>query len=127
MVEGNLSDIIRTSLDGIRELTESDTFVGGAIETKSGVTVIPVSKISLGFATGGVDFGQKKINAAQNFGGGGGSGVSITPMAFLAVKPDGEINLVKLYESEHTESTAQKVVDLIARAPRLIDEIKSRF
>lgn len=127
MVEGNLSDIIRTSLDGIRELTESDTFVGGAIETKSGVTVIPVSKISLGFATGGVDFGQKKINAAQNFGGGGGSGVSITPMAFLAVKADGEINLVKLYESEHTESTAQKVVDLIARAPRLIDEIKSRF
>lgn len=127
MHEGNLSDIIRTSLDGIRELTESDTFVGGAIETKSGVTVIPVSKISLGFATGGVDFGQKKINAQQNFGGGGGSGVSITPMAFLAVQPNGEIKLVKLYENEKAETTTQKIVDLIARAPRLIDEIKSRF
>lgn len=127
MHEGNLSDIIRTSLDGIRELTESDTFVGGAIETKSGVTVIPVSKISLGFATGGVDFGQKKINAQQNFGGGGGSGVSITPMAFLAVQPNGEIKLVKLYENEKAETTTQKIVDLIAHAPRLIDEIKSRF
>ena len=126
MVEGNLSDIIRTSLEGIRELTESDTFVGGAIETKSGVTVIPVSKISLGFATGGVDFGQKKINSNQNFGGGGGSGVSITPMAFLTVKPSGEVNLVKLYESEHTD-TASKVIDLISRAPHLIDQIKSRF
>ena len=126
MVEGNLSDIIRTSLDGIRELTESDTFVGGAIETKSGVTVIPVSKISLGFATGGVDFGQKKISTNQNFGGGGGSGVSITPMAFLTIKPDGDVKLVKLYESEQND-TASKVIDLISRAPHLIDQIKSRF
>ena len=126
-MQGNLSDIIRASLDGIRELTESDTFVGGAIETNSGVTVIPVSKISLGFATGGLDFGQKKINASQSFGGGGGSGVSITPMAFLTIKASGEVSLVKLYESEHAQTTAQKVVDLIAHAPHLIDEIKSRF
>ena len=126
MVEGNLSDIIRTSLDGIRELTESETFVGGPIETTSGVTIIPVSKISLGFATGGVDLGSKKVSGLANFGGGGGSGVSITPMAFITVSPSGDVNMIDFSKNEAHNPTS-KIIDFLSNAPHWIEEIKSRF
>ncbi len=126
MVEGNLSDIIRTSLDGIRELTESDTFVGGPIETASGVTIIPVSKITLGFATGGVDLGNKKAIGLGNFGGGGGSGVAITPMAFITVSPTGVVDMIDFSKNESQSPTA-KVIDFLSNAPRWIEEIKGRF
>ena len=126
MVEGNLSDIIRTSLDGIRELTESETFVGAPIETSSGVTVIPVSKITLGFATGGVDLGNKKPSGFQNFGGGGGSGVSITPMAFITVSPSGAVEMIDFSKNEEQSPTA-KLIDFLSNAPHWIEEIKSRF
>ena len=126
MVEGSLSDIIRTSLDGIRELTESETFVGGPIETASGVTIIPVSKISLGFATGGVDIGTKKSASFSNFGGGGGSGVSITPMAFITVSPSGDVNMIDFSKNE-SHSQTSKIIDFLSNAPHWIEEIKSRF
>ena len=126
MIEGNLSDIIRTSLDGIRELTESDSFVGGPIETSSGVTIIPVSKVTLGFATGGVDLGGKKPSGLQNFGGGGGSGVSITPIAFITVSPNGVVDMIDFSKTEAQSPTA-KVIDFLSNAPHWIEEIKGRF
>ena len=126
MVEGNLSDIIRTSLDGIRDLTESETFVGGPIETASGVTIIPVSKISLGFATGGVDLGAKKSSIFPGFGGGGGSGVSITPMAFITVSPTGAVDMIDFSKNE-SHSQASKIIDFLSNAPHWIEEIKNRF
>ena len=126
MADANLSDIIRTSLDGIRELTESDTFVGGPIETASGVTIIPVSRITLGFATGGVDLGNKKPSGLANFGGGGGSGVAITPMAFITVSPTGEVNMIDFTKNE-SHSPTSKVIDFLSNAPQWIEEIKGRF
>ena len=126
MVEGNLSDIIRTSLDGIRELTESETFVGGPIETASGVTIIPVSRITLGFATGGIDLNTRKSSGLQNFGGGGGSGVSITPMAFITVSPSGTVDMIDFSKNESQSPTA-KIIDFLSNAPHWLEEIKSRF
>ena len=126
MVEGNLSDIIRTSLDGIRELTESETFVGAPIETASGVTVIPVSKITLGFATGGVDLAARKVTGVQNFGGGGGSGVSITPIAFITVSPSGTVDMID-FSKNQSQSPTSKVIDFLSDVPRWIEEIKGRF
>ena len=126
MIEDNLSDIIRTSLNGIRELTESDTYVGGPIETSSGVTIIPISKITLGFATGGVDLSAKKTSGLLNFGGGGGSGVSITPMAFITVSKNGVVDMIDFSKNE-TQSPANKVIDFLSNAPHWIEEIKRRF
>ena len=87
MSETKMSDIIRASLDGIRDLTDMETAIGDAITTPSGVTVIPVSKVTMGIATGGIDYATKKLTSPQNFGGGGGTGMSITPIAFLTVSP----------------------------------------
>ena len=122
-----MGDIIKASLDGIKDFADVDTVFGKAVTTASGVTVIPVSKVSVGFAGGGLDFSpEKKIMSSQNFGGGSGTGVSVTPIAFLTVSPDSQINLIEI-GSASANKTIDKVVDLIENSPSLIDKIKGAF
>ena len=80
MSENKLSDIIGTSLEKIKALVDGETVIGNPIQTPNGTTVIPVSKISMGFASGGIDYTGKKA-PVQNFGGGGGTGVTVTPIS----------------------------------------------
>ena len=117
-----MSDIIRASMDGIKSFTDMDTVIGGAITTPSGVTVIPVSKVSMGIATGGVDYGNKRVSAAQNFGGGGGTGLSITPIAFLTVGRDAEINLIHINSANDDFG---RLASLIEHSPEIIEKIKT--
>lgn len=123
MAEHHMSDLIRTSLDSLRDFTGADTFIGEAIDTPSGVTVIPVSRVTIAFATGGVDYGTRRISQGQNFGGGGGTGVTITPIAFLTVNTAQDVRLVPI-EPSGIENTVEKVVGLIEKAPELIGKIK---
>ena len=123
MSETKMSDIIRTSLEGVKEFTEKDTFIGDVIVTPSGVSIIPVSRVSIGFATGGVDYANKRISPTQNFGGGGGTGVSITPIAFLTVSPDAQVNLIPVAEST-LPSAVGRVADVIESTPKIIQKIK---
>ncbi|MBP3592092.1 MAG: sporulation protein YtfJ [Clostridia bacterium] len=118
-----MSDIIRTSLEGVKEFAEKDTFIGDVIVTPSGVSIIPVSRVNIGFATGGIDYANKRISPTQNFGGGGGTGISITPVAFLTVSPDAQVNLIPLAESS-LPSAVDRVADVIESTPRLIQKIK---
>ena len=106
----------------MRSFTDMDTVIGEAITTPSGVTVIPVSKVYMGIATGGVDYGTKKVSTPPNFGGGGGTGLAITPLAFLTVGRDAEINLINI---DSAESDINKIASLIERAPEIIEKIKS--
>ena len=122
MSENKMSDIIKASMDGIRSFTDMETAIGNAITTPSGVTVIPVSKVSMGIATGGIDYGDKRATQAQNFGGGGGSGLSITPIAFLTVGRDGEINLIQLHTSP---PEIDRIAGLIEQSPDIIERIKN--
>ena len=123
--DNKMSDIIRSSLEGVRSFTDVDTVVGKAITTPSGVTVIPVSKISVGFAGGGLDFGQKRLNSSQSFGTGSGSGVSITPVAFLTVDKNAEINLIHV--TDKSSPGVDRLVSLIEGAPDIIEKIKNTF
>ena len=116
-----MSDIIRTSLDGIKSFTDMESAIGTPIQTPSGVTVIPISKVSIGFATGGLDYGAKKLTSSQNFGGGGGTGVSITPIAFLTVGKDAEVNLIPI---ANFQSGIDRALSLIERSPEIIEKIK---
>ena len=118
-----MSDIIRSSLEGVKNFTDMQTVIGNAIHTPSGVTVIPVSKVSVGFAGGGVDFGVKKLVGAQNFGSGSGSGVSITPVAFLTVGKDAEINLITI--NPDANKSIDKITSLIEHSPDIIKKIKN--
>ncbi|MBQ8302221.1 MAG: sporulation protein YtfJ [Clostridia bacterium] len=121
MSENKMSDIIKASMDGIRSFTDMETAIGNAITTPSGVTVIPVSKISMGIATGGIDYGDKKTASSQNFGGGGGTGLSITPIAFLTVGRDAEINLIQINNSQ---GEVDRIASLIEHSPEIIERIK---
>ena len=121
MSENKMSDIIKASVDGIRSFTDMDTVIGAPITTQNGVTVIPVSKVTMGIATGGVDYQNKKLSSGQNFGGGGGTGLSITPVAFLTVGRDAEISLIHVND---VPTDVDRVTGLIEKAPELIERIK---
>ncbi len=121
MAETKMSDIIKASMDGIKSFTDMDTAVGGAINTPSGVTVIPVSKVSMGIATCGIDYAGAKPGASQNFCGGGGTGLSITPIAFLTVGKDAEINLIHI---NNTSTEIDRIASLIEHSPEIIERIK---
>ena len=121
MAENRMSEMIRASLDGIRDFTDVDAVVGNAIITPSGVTVIPVSKITVGFASGGVDLGEKKAPTPISFGGGGGTGVSVTPIAFLTVDREARVNLIPVAS---VGEGVDRVIDLIEKSPAIIDKIK---
>ncbi len=121
MSETKMSDIIRASLDGIRDMTDIEAAIGEAITTPTGVTVIPVSKVTMGIATGGIDYATKKLTSPQNFGGGGGTGMSITPIAFLTVSPSAEVGLISI---NSVDNDIDKIVRLIDKSPDIISKIK---
>lgn len=125
MAENKMSEMIRASLDGIKEFADVDTVFGKAVKTDNGVTVIPVSKITVGFATGGLDFQTKKPISPTNFGGGSGTGVSITPVAFLTVSANAEINLIPITACEL--SSVDRICDLVERSPAILEKIKNTF
>ena len=124
MSETKMSEIIKASLEGIKEFADVDTVFGNAITTPTGITIIPVSKVTLGFAGGGVDIPVKKLLPPQSFGGGSGTGVSITPVAFLVAKPDGTVNLISLMPQQNGGMGIEKLFELIENAPEIIEKIK---
>lgn len=85
-----IGDLMSTTMQKIREMVDVNTIIGTPIRTDDGITLIPVSKLSFGFASGGSDFMTKnqKPEADNAFGGGSGAGVNISPVAFLIVKGD---------------------------------------
>ena len=121
MSENKMSDIIKASMDSIKSFTDMETAIGNAITTPSGVTVIPVSRVTMGIATGGIDYGDKKSTTSQNFGGGGGTGLSITPIAFLTVGRDAEVSLIHI---ESASRDVDRLATLIERSPEIIEKIK---
>ena len=118
-----MSEIIKASLDGIRSFTDMESAIGTPIHTPSGVTVIPVSRVAIGLATGGLDYGQKKVITGSSFGGGGGTGVSITPLAFLTIGKDAEINLISINDGEGAR--IDRALSVIEHSPEIIAKIKS--
>lgn len=116
--DNKISEIMETAIEEIKSMVDADTIVGNPIET-SGITVIPISKVTFGLASGGVDLSTKGSNN-KIFGGGGGAGVSVVPICFLAVK-NGDVKILNINLSE---SIAEKAVTLV---PELFDKIKSLF
>ena len=128
--ENKLEEIIRTSLENIRSMIDANTVIGNPISTSNGVTVIPISKVSVGYASGGLDFNgkDKPANLPQNFGGGGGTGVSINPVGFLVVKNDGNIEMINVGQvSAGSNDPIEQITALIERCPDIVRRIKNAF
>ncbi len=117
MSESNkpINDLMSTTLQKIKEMIDVDTIVGKPIETPDGITLIPVSQLSLGFASGGSSFGKEPPSG--NFGGGSGAGVKIDPVAFLVVK-EGSVRLLPV--GMPPMNTVDRVIDMV---PEVVDKI----
>ncbi len=114
----NLPNMLDSTIAKIREMVDSNSVVGEAITTPDGVTIIPISKISIGLGGGGSDFVSKNVNRQENpFGGGVGAGVKVTPVAFLIIK-DGSVRMLPVAAPAST--TADRVVEMI---PDTLDKI----
>ena len=114
MAEKSAGAILASTIEKIRDLVDTSTIIGEAIYSEGGVTVIPVSKVTYGFASGGADFPSK--GNQELFGGGGGAGVTITPVAFLVIN-DGEVTLKHITAYDNA---AERVVNLV---PEMFDKV----
>lgn len=116
----NLPNMLENTIAKIREMVDVNSVIGDPITTPDGVTIIPVSKVSVGFGGGGSDFVSKNPNKQDNpFGGGAGAGVKVTPIAFLIVK-DGNVRVLPVAAPANT--TADRVVDLV---PEFLDKVSN--
>ena len=118
MEDKRINEVMDATVAKIRELADANTVIGKPIQTPDGITVIPVSRISYAFATGGSDFRVKEKPA---FGGGNGAGVKIEPIGFLVVK-DGSVRMVSI--TPPANSTVDRVIE---KAPELMDTIETFF
>lgn len=110
-----IGDLTETTLSNIKEMVDVNTIVGDPITTPDGITLIPVSKVTFGFTSGGADF---PIKESAGFGGGGGAGVKIEPIGFLTIA-NGTVKMLNI--EPPAGSTLDRVVDM---APEIIDKIQ---
>ncbi len=115
-----VSDLMSSTMAKIREMMDANTVVGKPIEV-GGVTVVPVCKISIGYASGGTDFAQKnqKSDKENSFGGGAGMGVNVTPISFLVIN-EGSVRIISA--EQPASNTVDKVIDLV---PNVMDKVST--
>lgn len=117
MSDNNIKGIMDVTMDKLRAVVDADTIIGSPVSVGN-FTLIPVSKVSFGVASGGSDFATK--NQSGLFGGGGGAGVSISPIAFIAVNGD-SVKMLPVYNEPSGVERA------IAMTPELIEKVKELF
>ena len=116
----SLPNMLDNTIAKIREMVDANSVVGDPITTVDGVTIIPISKISIGLGGGGSDYVSRHVNHQENpFGGGVGAGVKITPVAFLIVR-EGNVRMLPVAEAANT--TADRLVEMV---PDTLDKIAS--
>ena len=134
MAESKINDIIKVSLEKIKDIVGAETIIGSPIETAGGTTIIPVSKVAVGFASGGLDYDADKqdkdkkpsLLPSASFSGGGGTGISVSPIGFLVVGKDGRVELLTV-DNPNAGDTVDKLVSVIERSPEIIARVKSAF
>jgi len=112
---------MQTTLENIRDMVDVNTVIGDAIQTASGTTVIPFSKVTFGFATGGGEYDPQKspVQQALPFAGGSGAGVTVQPVGLLVIGPEG----IRLLPAQNKTALEQA----ISSAPQLVEDIRSAF
>lgn len=111
----NLEILVKTAIEKIKEMVDVETIIGKPIVTGNGTTIIPVSKVSVGFGSGGSDLPTKQ--SKDFFGGGAGGGVNIQPIAFIIIMPDGNVKLLQLTVNASKENAALAII------PDIVDKI----
>ena len=113
-MEKSANGILKTTIEKVRDLVDVSTIIGDPINLPDGLTIIPVSKVTYGFASGGSDFPSK--NNVELFGGAGGAGITINPVAFLVVK-DGDVTI------KHITANDNAVERAVTMVPEMFDKV----
>ena len=112
-----IGELMQTTMENVKNILQVDTVVGDPIITPDGITLVPISKISIGFGGGGVEFGPKRKDGPQPYGGGNATGVKIEPCGFLVIK-DGVVRMINVTPPANT--TVDRIIDLV---PQVMDRI----
>ena len=112
-----IGELMQSTMDNVRNILKVDTVVGDPIFTPDGITLVPVSKISVGFGGGGVEFNAKKTGEARPYGGGNATGVKIEPIGFLVIK-EGTVRMINITPPANT--TVDRIIDLV---PQVMDKV----
>ena len=118
MNEHPIEGLMDVTLEKIKSMVDSNTIIGNPINMPDGTLILPVSKVSFGFAPGGSDFPSK--TSKQLFGGGGGAGVSISPIAFLVVRG----NSVRMLQLADTSNSVDRAIGMM---PEMVDKVADLF
>ena len=114
--KSSAAGILESTIEKVKDLVNVSTIIGEPIKVEGGVTIIPVSKVTYGFASGGSDFPSK--NNVELFGGAGGAGITINPVAFIVVK-DGEVTI------KHIMSNENAVERAVTMVPEMFDKVSN--
>ena len=122
MKDQSASGILATAIDKIKDMVDCQTIIGDPIDAGDGIKVIPISKVTYGFASGGSDFPTK--TSKELFGGGGGAGVTIQPVAFLVINK-GEVSVK--YICAGSESSAERIIGMVPDVVNKVGDIINKF
>lgn len=114
-----LPNMLDNTIQKIREMVDVNSVIGDPIHTPDGVTIIPVSRVSVGFGGGGSDFTNNKPGSEAGFGGGVGGGVKVNPVCFLIIK-DGNVRMMPVPTPANT--TADRLVEMV---PDTLDKLSA--
>ena len=117
MDKNPIGELMQNTMENVRSILKVDTVVGDPIYTPDGIMLVPISKISVGFGGGGVEFNQKKVGENRPYGGGNATGVKIEPIGFLIVK-DGSVRMVNV--TPPANNTVDRIIDLV---PQVMDRV----
>lgn len=116
MKDTSAAALLATTIENVKSMVDVSTVIGEPVHTDDGIALLPVSKVTYGFASGGSDFPTKSDK--ELFGGGGGAGVTVIPIAFLIIK-DGEVTMKQITAFD---DATERLVSLV---PEMFDKIKA--
>ncbi len=126
MNETKLKQVIDSSLSNIKEIIDVNTVVGAPISTAGGTVIIPVSKVKIGYTSGGVDYAAKRSDKDTNFAGGGGTGVTLDPVGFLVTHTDGSTEFLGIGGGSKPDMV-ENIINFVEYSPELIKRFKDIF
>ena len=117
MDKNPIGELMQNTMENVKNILKVDTVVGDPIYTPDGITLVPISKISVGCGGGGVELGDKKGGDVRPYGGGNATGVKIVPIGFLVIK-DGTVRMVNVIPPAN--NTVDRVIELV---PQVLDRV----
>ena len=120
MSERPIEGLMDTTLEKLKQMVDVNTVIGTPITTPDGATIIPISKVVYGFASGGSEFNSKKPDSQNLFGGGAGAGVTITPLGFISIY-NGEVKMLNISAYQDSQDRA------VGMIPEIVDKVAGIF